>query len=72
VQTVSGDAVSPGAIAAPLLSPTGAVGVMAAEVLHDGERQDQTRAVAAIVAAQLATLLGPPVPRSAKTEAAGA
>jgi hypothetical protein len=72
VQTVNADAISPGAIAAPLLSPTGAVGVMAAEVLHDGERQDQTRAVAAIVAAQLSTLLGPPAPRSAKSEAAGA
>jgi hypothetical protein len=63
VQTVKGDAISNGAIAAPLMTPTGPVGVMAAEVLNDGERRDATRAAAAIVAAQLATLMGPPTPR---------
>jgi PAS domain-containing protein len=73
VQTVNSDAVSPGAIAAPLVTPSGAVGVMAAEIRHGGERNVATRAVAAIVAAQLATLLGPPAPRDVgKTEAAGA
>jgi GAF domain len=73
VQTVKSDDVSHGAIAAPLLTPAGPVGVMAAEVLHDGERQDTTRAVATIVAAQLATLMGPPSPRAAvKSDAAGA
>jgi hypothetical protein len=73
VQTVKSDDVSHGAIAAPLLTPAGPVGVMAAEVLHDGERQDTTRAVATIVAAQLATLMGPPSPRTAaKSDAAGA
>jgi hypothetical protein len=70
VQTVKADTISNGAIAAPLLSATGPVGVMAAEVLHDGERKDATRAAAAIVAAQLATLLGPPTARAqGKTEA---
>jgi hypothetical protein len=63
VQTVKADDGSPGAIAAPLLTPSGPVGVMAAEVLHDGERHEATRAAAAIVAAQLATLLGPPSSR---------
>ena len=73
VQTVKADALSHGAIAAPLLTPAGAVGVMAAEVLQDGERRDATRATAAIVAAQLATLVGPPSARApGKTEAAGA
>jgi hypothetical protein len=43
---------------------------MAAEVLNDGERREATRAAAAIVAAQLATLMGPPTARSqGKTEA---
>jgi hypothetical protein len=70
VQTVKADAISHGAIAAPLLTPAGPVGVMAAEVLNDGERREATRAAAAIVAAQLATLMGPPAARSqGKTEA---
>ncbi|MGH9371890.1 MAG: GAF domain-containing protein [Vicinamibacterales bacterium] len=72
VQTVKSDEMSHGAIAAPLLTPAGPVGVMAAELLHNGERRDATRAVATIVAAQLATLMGPPSSRTEKTEAAGA
>ena len=67
VQTVKSDAISHGAIAAPLMTPAGPVGVMAAEVLNDGERRDATRAAAAIVAAQLATLMGPPSTRSGQT-----
>jgi hypothetical protein len=70
VQTVKADTISHGAIAAPLLTPVGPVGVMAAEVLNDGERRETTRAAAAIVAAQLATLMGPPASRNqGKTEA---
>jgi hypothetical protein len=70
VQTVRADTISNGAIAAPLLTPAGPVGVMAAEVLNDGERRESTRAAAAIVAAQLATLMGPPAARNqGKTEA---
>ena len=64
VQTVKADAISNGAIAAPLMTPAGPVGVMSAEVLNDGERRETTRAAAAIVAAQLATLMGPPAPRA--------
>jgi hypothetical protein len=48
----------------PLVTPTGCVGVMAAEVRHGGERHDTKLAAAAIVAAQLATLVGPPSSRS--------
>ena len=70
LQTVKSDAVSHGAIAAPLVTPAGPVGVMAAEVLNDGERNEATRAAAAIVAAQLATLVGPPSVRAqGKSEA---
>jgi hypothetical protein len=69
VQIVKADDISHGAIAAPLLSPSGPVGVMAAELLQDGERRDGTRAAAAIVAAQLSTLMGPPPARApAQTE----
>jgi hypothetical protein len=71
VQTVRTDAVSSGAIAAPLVTGAGCVGVMAAEVRHERERADETLAAAAIVAAQLATLVGPPSARSSR-ETAGA
>jgi hypothetical protein len=70
VQTVKTDAVSNGAIAAPLVTPGGCVGVMAAEVRHVGEQDAAKLAAATIVAAQLATLVGPPSARS-KAEAAG-
>jgi hypothetical protein len=73
VQTVNADAVSNGAIAAPLLTPAGAVGVMAAEVKNEGEKQPARLAAATIVAAQLATLVGPPIVRAQpKAGAAGA
>ena len=62
VQMVGGR-ISQGAIAAPLLSPAGPLGVMAAELLQDGERRDATRAAVTIVAAQLSTLMGPPPAR---------
>ena len=68
LQTVMADHISPGAIAAPLVTSGGCVGVMAAEVRHDGERQDVMLAAATIVAAQLATLVGPPAARSAHHE----
>jgi hypothetical protein len=64
LQTVTADDISGGAIAAPLVTPGGCVGVMAAEVRHDSERQDAKLAAATIVAAQLATLVGPPLARS--------
>jgi hypothetical protein len=70
MQTVRTDAVSNGAIAAPLVTPVGCVGVMAAEMRHEGERDSAKLAAAAIVAAQLATLVGPPSTRAqARTEA---
>jgi hypothetical protein len=71
LQTVKADAVSHGAIAAPLVTPGGCVGVMAAEVRKDGEQEEMKRAAATIVAAQLATLVGPPSARPARVEAAG-
>jgi CHASE3 domain sensor protein len=71
LQTVMADQISPGAIAAPLVTSGGCVGVMAAEVRHDGERQDGMLAAATIVAAQLATLVGPPAARSSSRAAGG-
>jgi CHASE3 domain sensor protein len=72
LQTVVADTISAGAIAAPLVTPGGCVGVMAAEVMHDAERQDMKLAAATIVAAQLATLVGPPAKAQARSGAAGA
>ncbi len=71
LQTVMADEISGGAIAAPLVTPGGCVGVMSAEVRHDSERQDATLAAATIVAAQLATLVGPPSARAQTRTASG-
>lgn len=71
LQTVHADSISNGAIAVPLVTPAGCVGVMAAEVRHGGEKQSAKLAAAAIVGAQLATLVGPPFSRThGRTEAA--
>ena len=73
VQTVNADAASNGAIAAPLVTPAGCVGVMAAEVRDGGEKHEGKLAAATIVAAQLATLVGPPSARaSTRADVAGA
>lgn len=71
LQTVDADDESSGAIAAPLVTPGGCVGVMAAELRRDADTADSRLAAAAIVAAQLATLVGPPA-RHGRAEAAGA
>lgn len=70
LQTVKADAVSDGAIAAPLVAPAGCVGVMAAEVRHAGEQDPAKLAAATIIAAQLSALVGPPSAK-ARTEATG-
>lgn len=70
VQTVKADAMSHGAIAAPLVTSGGTRGVMSAEVRNDGEKQPEKLAAAAIVAAQLATLVGPPAVRTQDRTAA--
>ena len=64
LQTVDTDSVSNGAIAAPLVTPAGCVGIMAAEVRHHGEKDPAKLATASIIAAQLATLVGPPSTRA--------
>jgi hypothetical protein len=71
VQIVKAGGEENGAIASPLMTPAGPVGVMAAEVLPGRASDDSARAAAVIVAAQLATLVGPPAARTA-SGAAGA
>jgi hypothetical protein len=70
VHTVKGDASTNGAIVAPLIASGGCIGVMAAEVRGEREQQEPVRAVAAILAAQLATLVGV-TPAEAKLAAGG-
>jgi hypothetical protein len=59
VQTVRGDGDTHGAIAAPLVSPAGPVGVLSLEMRQEGERKPENLAAATIVASQLATIVGP-------------
>jgi hypothetical protein len=70
LQTVKSDAVSNGAVAAPLVGAGGCLGVMAAEMKNGGEQREPLLAAATIIASQLSTLVGPPSAR-ARTEAAG-
>jgi len=74
LQTVYGDGTTNGAIAAPLVTCGGCVGVMAAEVRGDTEKLSANLAAATILAAQLAALVGPPAGRAAdaSVEAANA
>jgi GAF domain len=74
LQTVYGDGGTNGAIAAPLVTCGGCVGVMAAEVRGDTEKLRANLAAATILAAQLAALVGPPGgrPADAGVEAANA
>jgi hypothetical protein len=65
IEIVKTNGMSPGAIVAPLLSPAGCIGVMAAEVRHGREASESARALARIVAAQLATLVSVTPPRTA-------
>lgn len=70
LQTVKGDKISNGAIAAPLVSAGGCLGVMAAEMKNGGEQREPLLAAATIIASQISTLVGPPSAR-ARAEAAG-
>jgi hypothetical protein len=70
MQTVAGSDKSSGAVAAPLVSPSGCVGVMSAEMRHGGEQIAARRAAASIVAAQLATIVSPPATRADEKTAA--
>ncbi|MEO5897360.1 MAG: hypothetical protein ABIS06_16850 [Vicinamibacterales bacterium] len=69
LQVVGGNKTSSGAIAAPLVNPGGCIGVMSAELRHEGEQQPMRLAVATIVAAQLATLVAPPAAQDNRSAA---
>jgi hypothetical protein len=57
VCVVNGEGIT-GAVVVPLIGPRGCVGVLALELSHGSERRESVRALAIILAAQLARLLG--------------
>lgn len=57
LQVVPGGATSHGAIAAPLFGLGGCIGVFAVELRHGREADAMTRAISAMIAAQLATVV---------------
>ena len=68
LQTLRGDSNASAAIAAPLVNPSGCIGVMSAEVGDENGRQPARLALATIVAAQLATLVAPATRAQSKSE----
>jgi hypothetical protein len=59
LQVVAADSSAPGALAAPMASPGGCVGVMAAEIKAGRENDPTVQASATIIASQLAALVQP-------------
>jgi hypothetical protein len=60
IRTVAGDNGANGAVIAPLLTADGCIGVLSAELKGGSEKDESSQALAAIFAAQLATLVSPP------------
>lgn len=61
MRTVDGDPSTSGALVMPLLTSDGCIGALSAEMKGGSERDERSQALAAIVAAQLATLVTPPL-----------
>jgi len=59
LRTVNGIALTSGALVVPLITPDGCIGVLCAETKGGSERDKRSQALAAIFAAQLATLISP-------------
>ena len=57
---VNGHDLVSGAVVVPLMTPEGCVGVLAVELRHGGEQRESVRALATILAAHLAMLIGTP------------
>jgi hypothetical protein len=70
LSVVAGGEGANGAIVAPLVGSSGCFGVLTAEVRHGRERNEDTRAVAAMIAAQLSGVVAP-WPGPSEVEAQG-
>jgi hypothetical protein len=64
---VNGDDLATGALAVPLLTPSGCAGVLAAEFRDSVEQRAWVRSAVTILAAQLSMLVGPPAALQAAT-----
>jgi hypothetical protein len=72
-QVVAADRVGgTGALVSPILTPAGCIGALTAEVAGGEERSDSRRALAAIFAAQLSTMVTPASPADSQTKTATA
>lgn len=69
LRAVPGDGIGNGAIAAPLMTADGCLGVLSVEVRSGGEHSSATRSLATIFAAQLATLVTIPSAPAQQTAA---
>ena len=69
MRTVSGDNFTKGAVIAPLMTSEGCIGVLSAEMKGGLEKDESSQALAAIFAAQLATLVATPTAVPARTAA---
>jgi CHASE3 domain sensor protein len=67
-RTVAGDASTNGAVIVPLMTSDGCVGVLSAEMKGGSEKDEGSQALAAIFAAQLATLVATPAPSTSATQ----
>ena len=72
MQVVVGDDTKSGALAVPLLTANSCVGVLSAELREGWESSEAVQATAAIMAAQLATLLSADPPADTATSPAEA
>jgi hypothetical protein len=70
MQIVQTNGMSRGALVTPLFTPAGCVGVLAAEIRHGRESSEPVRAMARIIAAQIAMLVSAPVQNPASVEPA--
>jgi hypothetical protein len=61
MRMVDGGASTSGALVMPLLTPDGCIGALSAEMKGGSEKDENSQALAAIFAAQLATLVTPPL-----------
>jgi len=59
-RTVPGEGTANGAVIVPLMTGDGCIGVLSAEMKNGSEKDESSRALATIFAAQLATLVAPP------------
>jgi CHASE3 domain sensor protein len=71
MRTVCGEAGANGAVVAPLITSAGCIGVLSAEMKAGAEKDESSQALAAIFAAQLATLVAPAEPAHARIAAQG-